>query len=141
FRRDDLALRVAAHLAAQLDDLAGELVSHDERRLDALLRPGVPVVDVSVGAADPGGADTDEHLVRTDLRDGDLADRQALAGGLLQNGFQGGGSLARGRSARQKKRARSRSGGDAVVRGARHGRNSGGPRGGPLYSPRSCTEG
>ena len=44
-------------------DLADELVTDDERRLDRLLRPGIPVGDVQVRAADAGLADADPDVV------------------------------------------------------------------------------
>ena len=40
------------HVAADLGDLADELVADDERRLDGPCRPGIPRFDVEVGAAD-----------------------------------------------------------------------------------------
>ena len=55
-------------VGADFDDLADELVADDHRHGDGLLRPGVPVVDVEVGAADAGAKDLDEHVVDADLR-------------------------------------------------------------------------
>ena len=40
----------------------------DHRHGDRLLRPGVPVVDVHVGAADAGAQHPDQHVVDADLR-------------------------------------------------------------------------
>ena len=42
------------HVRADLDDLADELMPDDHRHRDRLLRPGVPFVDVQIGAADAG---------------------------------------------------------------------------------------
>ena len=49
-----IAEREAAHFAAHVDDAAEVLVADGHGHRDGLLRPGVPVVDVHVGAADRG---------------------------------------------------------------------------------------
>ena len=54
FARDAVADREAAHFAAHVDDAAEVLVADGHGHRDGLLRPGVPVVDVHVGAADRG---------------------------------------------------------------------------------------
>ena len=54
FAADDFAGEKVVHVRADLDDLADELVADDHRHGDRLLRPGVPLVDVQVGAADAG---------------------------------------------------------------------------------------
>ena len=64
---DAIALLETGHVAADLDDLADELVTDRHRHGDGALRPFVPVVDVHVGAADGGLADADEHVVRADI--------------------------------------------------------------------------
>ena len=43
-------------------DLAAELVSGNKRRMNAVLRPAVPVVDMQVGAADRGDVYFDQHV-------------------------------------------------------------------------------
>ena len=55
---DDVAGREVVDVGADLDDLADELVADHHRHRDRLLRPGVPVVDVHVGAADAGAQST-----------------------------------------------------------------------------------
>ena len=50
---------VAAHVAPDLNNNAGELVAHDHGRP---VRVGV-VLDVNVGSANPGGLHLDEHFV------------------------------------------------------------------------------
>ena len=45
-----------------------ELVADHHRHRDRLLRPGVPVVDMHVGAADPGAQHLDQHVVDADPR-------------------------------------------------------------------------
>src|SRR5204863_812068 len=54
---DAIAALQAVHLRADLDDAPAVLVAHRHRHRDGLLRPGIPVVDVHVGAADRGLGD------------------------------------------------------------------------------------
>ena len=64
FGTHDLAGKHRRHAFAQLDDLAHELVADHERRLDGVLGPLVPAVDVQVGAADPCAENAKQHLTR-----------------------------------------------------------------------------
>ena len=64
---DAVADREAAHFAAERDDLAAVLVADLHRHRDRALRPGVPLVDVDVGAADGRLAHADQHVVRAGL--------------------------------------------------------------------------
>src|SRR5688572_12698057 len=61
--RYPVADRETLHFAADLDDLATVLMTNRHRHWDRLLRPGVPAVDVHVGAADRGLADPDPDVV------------------------------------------------------------------------------
>src|SRR6185437_4823350 len=63
-----IALVYVGHEAADLHDIAGELVADDDRWFDAALRPGVPAVDVDVGAADTGAPDANQDFVVSDRR-------------------------------------------------------------------------
>src|SRR5262249_35998487 len=65
---DDVADGEVVDVAAQLEDLADELVADDQRRVDRLLRPGVPVGDVKVGPADAGLEDADPDVVDAHVR-------------------------------------------------------------------------
>ena len=65
---DDVAGVEVAHVRPDRDDLADELVADRHRHRDRLLRPGVPLVDVQVGAADAGAADADQDVVDAVLR-------------------------------------------------------------------------
>ena len=60
---DDLAGMKVRDVRADLDDLADELVADHHRHGNRLLRPGVPVVDVHVGAADAGPQHANQHVV------------------------------------------------------------------------------
>src|SRR5437016_5699723 len=74
---------------ARRHDLPGEFVTHHQRRLDAALRPRVPVGDVDVRAAHPGVPYRDEHLA---WAGGRLRHRRDLQAGdtlLFDDGFHG----------------------------------------------------
>jgi hypothetical protein len=68
----DAMLGVALCLGPDRDDLAGDLVAEDPRRLDAAV---AVVEDADVGAADAAGDDAQERPVR---RAGRLADLSQL---------------------------------------------------------------
>ena len=84
---DQVALLEALDGGAHLLDHPDELVADDHRRLDGLLGPVVPVVDVDVGAADRGLLDPDQDVVRARHRHGDLGQLEARAGPHLGKGF------------------------------------------------------
>src|SRR3954471_19525885 len=56
FGRDAITLLHIGDEIADLYDFAREFVADDEGRLAAALRPGIPFVDVYVGAADTSAA-------------------------------------------------------------------------------------
>ncbi len=60
---DDLARVEVDDVGPHRHDLADKLVAHHHGHRDGLLRPGVPVVDVHVGAADRGAPDLDQDVV------------------------------------------------------------------------------
>ncbi len=67
--------------------LPDELVAGDHRHGDRLLRPGVPVVDVHVRAADGVLEHADEHVVHADLGAGDFFEPQAGLGAAFDEGL------------------------------------------------------
>ena len=67
-------------VAAELEDLADELVADDERRPDRLLAPTDPSLDVEVRAADAGLADADPDVVDAHRRLRHVAQLEAGAG-------------------------------------------------------------
>ena len=88
---DPLAHVQAGDALAQLGDLAHVLMADGHGRvLDVLGGPGVPVVDVNVGAADGGLVDLDQNLARLGFGDGDAAQLQAGAGNGLYDGIHEG---------------------------------------------------
>ncbi len=64
-------------LEPTVDDFADELVADDEALADGGAGPGVPVVDVEVGAADAGVEDADLYVVDADLGLGNVLEPEA----------------------------------------------------------------
>jgi hypothetical protein len=89
FAGDDLADVEVVDVRAYFDDPANELVADDHRDGDGLLGPGVPVVDVDVGAADAGAEDFDHHVVNAGLGDGNFVEPKAFFTMLLYECFHG----------------------------------------------------
>ena len=77
----------ALYVRADFDDFADVFVADGERRLDLLLRPGVPLVDVDVGSADGGLLDLDEDIVYAHLGHRLLNQFHALLRRDLRYGF------------------------------------------------------
>ncbi len=98
---DEVARLHAGHFVAHGFDGAAELVAGNERRMNAALRPLVPLVNVQVGAADGGHLDLDQDVGAAELRLGNFADFRARRGLRLNNGKHGirheDGSSASGR--------------------------------------------
>src|SRR5579859_1685977 len=59
---DEVTLFHGRDLAADGGHSSAKFVSGDERRMDAALRPCVPIVYVKVGAADRGDLYLDQHV-------------------------------------------------------------------------------
>ena len=91
FAVDQIARLEALDIAADLDNLADELVADHHRRFDGLLGPGVPVEDMDIGAANCGPLDFDEHVVDARSRHGHLDEFEACSGPDLGNRAHGFG--------------------------------------------------
>ena len=74
---DQVAYLEVVDVGADLDDLADELVADHQRHRDRRLRPGVPGVDMEVGAADAGLLDPDQDVVDADRGLGNVAQGEA----------------------------------------------------------------
>ena len=70
--RDQFALFEVVNAVAGLFDDADEFVPDHHGDGDRLLGPGVPVINVNVGAADRTFLDADENVVRSDLGNGNF---------------------------------------------------------------------
>ena len=68
FAADNIADMKADGVGTALDNAADKLMPHHHRHRDGLLRPGVPIVNMQVGAADSGAQHLDQHLVDGDDR-------------------------------------------------------------------------
>src|SRR5258708_3541595 len=55
-------------VAANLDNCPHELVTDDERRGDSVLRPGIPVINVEIGAANASTQHANEDIIDSDRR-------------------------------------------------------------------------
>src|SRR5436309_119925 len=89
FAGDDLADVEVRHIGADLDDGANEFMADDERDGNGLLGPGVPLVDVQVGAADAGAQDLDEDVVDADGGERDVVEPNADFTFGFDQGFHG----------------------------------------------------
>ena len=68
FTGNEIARREALDSFADALDHADKFMPDDHWHRNRLLRPGIPVVDVDVGAADRGLFDPDEHVIVAHLR-------------------------------------------------------------------------
>src|SRR5580700_5116797 len=80
FGGNEIAFLNTGHFIAESGHLAAEFVAGNQRRMDALLRPAVPVVDVQVGAADGRNLHLDQHIARAEGWNLYLADFRARSG-------------------------------------------------------------
>jgi hypothetical protein len=72
FSRDDIPRGEICDIRTDFDDSSDKFVSDDHRHGDRFLGPGVPIVDVKVGAADPGLFDFDQAIADSELRKGNV---------------------------------------------------------------------
>ena len=70
FAADDVADVEVLDVRAGLGNRTDEFMADDHRHGDGLLRPGIPLVNVHVGAADSGPVHADENVVDPDRRPG-----------------------------------------------------------------------
>ncbi len=89
FAGDEVSGLEVVDVGADLGDLADEFVTDDEGDGDGFLRPGVPVVDVEVGAADAGLEDANLDVVDAGFRFGDVREPETFFGVRLDQGFHG----------------------------------------------------
>ena len=86
---NDLAGEEVLDLRSDLDDLADELMPHDHRHRDRLLRPRVPIVDMDIGPADAGAVDLDQAIGRPHIGHRHVFEPQTDLRVLLDEGFHG----------------------------------------------------
>src|SRR5262249_25764440 len=68
FRGDIIASLDQRHGGTDFHDFAAHFVPDNPRRMNTALGPGVPVIDVGISAAERGGLDADDGLVRPRCR-------------------------------------------------------------------------
>ena len=90
FDRDPVAdPHPAVHPLAERHHLAADLVAHDPGQVDPRLGPGVPVVEMDVGATDRGGEHPEQDLARAGGRLLHVGDGDAGPGGVLDDSAHG----------------------------------------------------
>jgi hypothetical protein len=77
---DDLARKEIGNVRTGLNDFTDELVTDDHGSRDSLLGPGIPLIDVEVRAADARAMDSDEDVIDTERRTGDVLELQSWRG-------------------------------------------------------------
>ena len=89
FSRDDIPGGEIGDIRPDFDDSSDKFVPDDHRHGDRFLGPGVPVVDVQVGAADPGLFDFDQAIADSELRKGDVLEFESQAAVVFDESFHG----------------------------------------------------
>ena len=69
FATHDIAYGKVVHVGPDLNNLADELMANDQRDLDRLLCPLIPVVDVDISPANTGMPHPDQHIIDANPRD------------------------------------------------------------------------
>jgi hypothetical protein len=72
FSRDDIPGGEICDIRTDFDDGSDKFVPDDHRHRDRFLGPGVPVVDVQIGAANSGLFDFDLAIADSELRKGSV---------------------------------------------------------------------
>src|SRR6185436_996176 len=85
----DVSWGEVVDVAADLEDLADELMPDDERRVDRVLRPWIPVGDVQVGTADARLVNADPTVVDRHPRLRDVPKLEAGSGLRLHERLHG----------------------------------------------------
>ena len=85
-----------AGLRPELSDLPGELMAHDDRRLEAVAGPAIPLPDVEVGTADARVMNPDQRFAGSAGGHGYLPQNDAWSGGLFNQRAHGGSGFGRG---------------------------------------------
>jgi hypothetical protein len=89
FSRDDIPWGEISDIRTDFDDSSDKFVPDDHRHGDRFLGPGVPVVDMQVGAADPGLFDFDQAIADSELRKGDVLEFESQAAVVFDESFHG----------------------------------------------------
>ena len=91
FGGNKIAFPNAGDFVTEGDHFSAEFVARNQRRMDAVLRPAVPIVDVEIGTADGRRLDFDQHVGAPeagDLNFTNLSTRRCLRLDDRQHGFR-----------------------------------------------------
>jgi hypothetical protein len=80
FARHPIANRKASDFVADLDNLTAVFMPYCHWHRNRFLRPGIPFIDMHVGTADSGLANTNAHVVGAERRDWNVLQFDAGAG-------------------------------------------------------------
>src|SRR5262252_8555664 len=72
--RNKVAFLDAGHFVAECNDLTAKFVAWDQWRMNAVLRPAVPLVDVQIRPTDGGDFDFNQHIGAAEFRNLYFAD-------------------------------------------------------------------
>ena len=70
---DKVSFFYGCDLGADCSDMSAEFMARNEWRMDAILRPLVPVIDMQISPADGCDLHLDQNIAWTKLRPGNLA--------------------------------------------------------------------
>ena len=84
-----IAFLDAGHFVAEGHDFAAELVPRDQRRMNAVLRPAVPLINVEIGATDGGHLNLDQDIGASEGRNFDFTNFRTGRSLRLHNGEHG----------------------------------------------------
>jgi hypothetical protein len=87
---DEIAAGEPFYVIANAIDNTDKLMANDHRHRNRFLRPGIPVVNVHVRAADGCFQDADLRIVTADLWNGNLLEPQTGLGSGFDNRLHGG---------------------------------------------------
>src|SRR2546428_13775755 len=85
FAGDEIAGLEVFDVAAHRRYGAHKFMADDHRWTNRLLRPGIPLIDVYIRAADGCFKDFDQNIIDARLRNGDFLQHQTRGGGLFDN--------------------------------------------------------
>jgi hypothetical protein len=91
FRADEIAGLGGGHVRAHFFHYAAKFVAERHRRMNSRCRPGIPAVNVQVGAADRRGAHPDQHFRWARHRDGHGFELRASFRAYFAQRFHGSG--------------------------------------------------
>jgi hypothetical protein len=87
FPRNDFSGEEILDVRTNFHDLTNEFVTDHHRYGNRLLCPGIPIVNVQIGSADPRFLHTDQAVVDTDFWEGDVLQFKTYSAMMLYQSF------------------------------------------------------